>query len=341
MTKLPTSFKSEQELDSFVTTPSQELIEYMKTLEGDIMVLGAGGKMGPAVSVMAKRATEAAGVSRKIYAVDKFPMEALAKAGIETIECDLLDIDAVRQLPKAKNIVYLVGRKFGSEGNQGLTWAINVIIPSNIGRVFKDCNIVSLSTGCVYPVADINTVGCSEADAPAPVGEYATSCLGRERVFEFYSEINNLNVVNLRLNYSLELRYGVISDIALKVHGGKPVDLTSGYYNGLWQGDTCNCILRSFSFAANPAVPLNITGPETLSVRKTATQLGELMGVEPIFEGEENGKSYLNDATKANAAFGNPSVPVGQVIKWVAQWVGGGGDSWGKPTHFEVQNGKY
>ncbi len=341
MKQLPNSFKNEQELDDFVTTPSQELIEYIKTLEGDIMVLGAGGKMGPAVSIMAKRACEAAGASCKIYAVDKFPMPNLAEAGIETIECDLLDIEAVKSLPKVKNVVYLVGRKFGSEGNQGLTWAINTIIPSNIGRVFKDCNIVSLSTGCVYPVADIRGVGSTEADAPAPVGEYAMSCLGRERVFDFYSEVNNINVVHLRLNYSLELRYGVLVDIATKVQSGQPVDLTSGYFNGIWQGDTCNCILRSFSFAANPAVALNITGPETVSVRQAATMFGELLGVKPIFESEENGKSYLNNAVKANTAFGNPKVPVGQVIKWIAQWVSGGGQSWGKPTHFEVQDGKY
>ena len=341
MKNFPESFSSQKELDEFINTPSSELVEYFRSLEGDVMVLGGSGKMGPAVSMMAKKAAELSGVDRNIYAVARSAMPQLEAAGIKTFQCDLLDIEQLEKLPKAKNIIYLVGLKFGSTGNEGLTWAINTVVPSNVGRVFSDCNIVALSTGCVYPVADISSLGCSEMDKPSPVGEYAMSCLGRERVFDYYSDNNNFNIVHIRLNYSLDLRYGVLVDIARKVYEQRAVDLTSGYFNGIWQGDACDQILRAISLAGKPGTVLNITGPETLSVRQAAREFGQIFEKEPIFEGVENGKSYLSNASKANGVFGNPRVPISQIIKWTAKWVEQDGEDWGKPTHFEVQNGKY
>lgn len=341
MISLPRLIENEKQLDDVLSIPSPNLIAFMKRITGDFMVLGAGGKVGPTMVRTLLRAVAEAGVKKSVTAVDVVPLPALEALGARTVACDMLDLAAVERLPKTENIVYMVGRKFGSSGQEHLTWAINVIVASNVARVFTGARIAAFSTGCVYPVMDLRTGGATEATPPDPVGEYAMSCLGRERVFDYYAATRGERVVNVRLNYALELRYGVLADIAARVAKGEAVDLTTGYANGIWQGDACNQVIQSLELAASPSIALNITGPETFSIRQVAQQFGRLLGREAHFSGEENGRGYLNNAVFANSRFGNPSVPLGLLVEWIAHWVAIGGASSGKPTHFETQNGKY
>ena len=341
MYELSVTIKTVEELEEVLSRPSESLIEYFKCLDGDIMILGAGGKIGPTMAKTAKRAVDAAGVDKKVIAVDVIDLPELKKDGIETIKCDMLDWKAVNELPKVDNIIYMVGRKFGSTGSEWLTWAINVMVPHNVADVFTKSKIAVFSTGCVYPVVDVYTGGSVETDQPDPIGEYSMSCLGRERMFDYYSAEKGEKVIQIRLNYALELRYGVLVDIATKVYNGQPADVTTGFINGIWQGDCCNQVLQSFDLAASPSAILNITGPETISVRWAAHRFAELFGKDVTITGQENGKGYLSNASKANAIFGNPSVPSGKIIEWIADWVKNGGDNLGKETHFETQDGKY
>ena len=341
MSKLPVTIKTVDELEDVLSRPSESLIEYIKSLDGDIMILGAGGKIGPTMAKTAKRAVDAVGVGKRIIAVDVTDLPGLKKDGIETIKCDMLDLKAVNKLPKVENIVYMVGRKFGSSGSEWLTWAINVMVSHNVADVFTDSRISVFSTGCVYPIIDVCTGGSVETDKPDPIGEYSMSCLGRERMFDYYSAEKGEKVVQIRLNYALELRYGVLVDIATKVYNGQPVDVTTGFINGIWQGDCCNQILQSFDLASSPSAILNVTGPETISVRSTAQRFGELFGKDVTITGEENGKGYLSNASKANSIFGNPSVPADRIIEWIADWIKNGGQNLGKETHFETQDGNY
>jgi nucleoside-diphosphate-sugar epimerase len=313
----------------------------MRELEGDVMVLGASGKMGPTLARMAQRAIAAAGTPAKVYAVARSAMPELAEHGVQTVRCDLLDLAAVERLPRARNVVFMAGRKFGSTGAEHLTWAINTIVPYHVGRTFTDSRIVSFSTGCVYPVVHLYSGGSTEAMRPDPVGEYAMSCLGRERVFDYLSSVHHQPVVHIRLNYAVEPRYGVLADIASRIWQGQPVDVTTGFANVIWQGDACDHILRSFTLASSPPAILNVTGPETFAVRQVALRLGELLGKPVTFTGEENGRGYLNNASLALRHFGYPQVPLGKLLEWTAQWVADGGASLGKPTHFETQDGKY
>ncbi len=341
MKPLPKLINTVAELDEILSRPTDSLVESMKRMSGDIMILGAGGKVGPTLALMAKRAIAEAGVSKKVYAVDLLPLPALKAQGIETIACDMMDLAAVERLPKVENIVYMVGRKFGSTGSESLTWAINVMVPYHVARTFTGSRIAAFSTGCVYPVVHINSGGSVETDPANPVGEYAQSCLGRERMFDFFSEKKGERVVHVRLNYAVELRYGVVVDVATKVFAGEAVDVTTGFANGIWQGDACNQVIQSLELATSPASILNVTGPETFSIREVAHTFGKLFGKEAIVTGEENGYGYLNNARKANALFGNPTVPLGRMIEWIAGWIRAGGENIGKPTHFETQNGKY
>ncbi len=341
MGKLPATIESVGHLEDCLSSPSEALVEYFRGLQGDVMILGAGGKIGPTMARMAWRAVDAAGVKKDVIAVDVAPLEELSSCGITTYTADLLDLESVKNLPHAENIVYMVGRKFGSTGSEWLTWAINTMLPHNVAQVFTGSRISVFSTGCVYPVVHVFTGGSTEDDPAEPVGEYAMSCLGRERVFDYYSAEKGEKVVHIRLNYALELRYGVLVDIARKVFNGDPVDVTTGFMNGIWQGDCCDQVLRSFELASSPSEILNVTGPETLSVRWIANRFGRLLGKEAIITGEENGMGYLSNASKANALFGNPAVPIGRTIEWVADWLRGGGGVIDKPTHFETQDGKY
>jgi nucleoside-diphosphate-sugar epimerase len=338
---LPARLQNTAELDDLLSRPSAGLVAFMRTLEGDLMVVGAGGKVGPTMARMAKRAIDAAGVRKRVIGVDVAPLDALAGTGIETVRCDLMDLDAVAKLPKAKNIVYMVGRKFGSTGAESLTWAINCLVAYHAARAFQGCRIAAFSTGCVYPVMHIGTGGATEQTPTEPVGEYAQSCLGRERVWDYFADQGKLDVVHIRLNYAVECRYGVLYDVGSRVWAGEPVDVTTGYANVIWQGDACNQVLQSLALASHPAAILNVTGPETFAIRQVAQEFGRLMGKEPQFAGEENGRGYLNNAAKANGLFGNPSVPLDRIIEYTAQWIMAGGASLGKPTHFETQDGKY
>ena len=338
---LPETIDTVEQLEELLSRPTEALVEFVKQLNDDIMILGAGGKVGPTMARMAKRAMDAAGVKKDIIAVDVAPLDALAAEGIKTIQCDMLDQAQVEKLPQVENIIYMVGRKFGSTGSESLTWAINVMVPYLVARSFTKSRIVAFSTGCVYPVMHLFTGGATEQTTPNPVGEYAMSCLGRERMFDYFSETAGQRVVQLRLNYAVELRYGVLLDVAKQVFAGEPVDLTTGFANVLWQGDVCDQVIRSLDLATSPASILNVTGPETISIRDAAKRFGDMMGKEVTFAGEENGMGYLSNATRANAALGNPAVPLGKILDWIAHWVKIGGENSGKPTHFETQDGKY
>jgi nucleoside-diphosphate-sugar epimerase len=341
MNRLPKTIDNVNQLEEVLSRPSEQLTEYVRKLDGDIMILGAGGKVGPTMARMARRAIEAIGLKKDVIAADVMELGQLASEGIKTVTCNLLELEAVKKLPKVKNIVYMVGRKFGSSGSEWVTWAVNVMIPHNVASVFTDSRIAVFSTGCVYPVASVHSGGSVEKDVPNPVGEYAMSCLGRERMFDYYAAEKGEKVVQIRLNYAVEMRYGVLVDVATKVYKGEAVDVTTGFANCIWQGDVCDQVLRSFDCASSPSSVLNITGPETISIRWAAEMFGELFGKKPVVTGQENGLAYLNNAAKANAIFGNPSVPLMTMMEWIAHWIKIGGENIGKPTHFETQDGKY
>ncbi len=304
------------------------------------MILGAGGKIGPSMVHMARRALDQAHAKRKVFAVDLTAPENPVD-GVEYLACDLLDIEALKQLPRVDNLIFMAGRKFGSTGSEHLTWASNTIVPYHVASTFTDSRVVVFSTGCVYPVMDVATGGATESTPLDPIGEYSMSCLGRERMFDYCSITTGLKVLQFRLNYAVELRYGVLVDVATKVHRGEPVDVTTGYANVLWQGDVCDQSIRSLALAESPPRALNVTGPETVSIRWLAEEFGRRMGKTPTITGQENSLGYLSNATQASAIFGNPSVPLGTVIDWTAAWVSSDGESLGKPTHFETQDGKY
>lgn len=341
MREYPERINTVDELNEVLGRPSEALVEFMRELDGDIMILGAGGKVGPSLARRAKRAIDEAGIEKDIVAVDLAPLPELEALGIKTIACDMLKLEEVEKLPKVKNIIYMVGRKFGSTGSEHLTWAINVIVAYHVARTFTDSRIVAFSTGCVYPVMDIYTGGATEETLVGPIGEYAMSCLGRERIFDFFSQTAGQQVLQLRLNYALELRYGVLADVATKVFNGEPVDVTTGFANGIWQGDACDQVLRCLEHTSSPATIMNLTGPEIFSIRQVAGEFGKRFGKEPVIAGEENGKGYLSNAAQANAVFGNPAVPLGRVIDWIAHWITIGGENSGKETHYETQDGKY
>ncbi len=342
---LPETIETEVDLDALMAQPYPETVELMRRLDGDIAILGVGGKMGPSLARLAVNACREAGIAKRVIGVARFSdpsqRELLEKYGVETVVCDLSDIDAVRRLPKVKNVLYLAGRKFGTTGSEAQTWIQNVVVPANVAQTFADSRIVAFSTGCVYPLLGPESGGSRESDAPAPVGEYANSCLGRERVFENYSREKGTPVLIYRLNYAIDLRYGVLADIAQRVAAGEPVDLTVGSANCLWQGDANNRALLSLELAASPAAALNITGPETLSVRELAGEFGRLLGREVTFTGTEGGKCYLSNAARSVELWGAPRVSVDRMIQWTAAWIQRGGRNLGKPTHFTVTDGQF
>jgi nucleoside-diphosphate-sugar epimerase len=339
--KLPASFQTEADLDEFMSRPDEALVDDLARLDGDILILGVGGKMGPTLARMAKRAAP----SKRVIAVARFSTaglrQELERHGIETISCDLLDRDAVATLPKLANVIFMAGFKFGAGNDPGLTWAMNVLVPAIVAEVFAGSRIVAFSTGCVYPFANVKEGGSTEDVPPNPPGEYAITCLGRERMFEYHSRLNGTPALLFRLNYAIDLRYGVIHDIAQKIRGDKPVDVTMGHVNMIWQGDACSQALRCLLHCESPAVPLNVSGPETVSVRWLAAELGRRMGKSPVITGEEADHSWLTNASRAVHLFGYPSVPLMSMLDWVADWVMADRRSLGKPTKFEVRSGSY
>ncbi len=336
---------TEEQLEELLSRPTAEVVALIGELDGDIMFLGIAGKIGPSLALMVKRACDEAGVTKKIIGVSRF-RDPKVKAqivlnGIEILQGDLLDREFLESLPRVKNVFYLAGMKFGSEDNLSLTWAMNSYLPALVAEHFQESRIVAYSTGSIYPFVAVVSGGSLETDRPDPVGEYAQSCLARERMFEYAGERYGTSLVIIRLNYSVELRYGVLVDIAVKIKNKQPVDLTMGYFNMIWQGDANNMVIRSLSYAANPARVFNITGREILSVREIAGEFGRLFGVEPILHGEEAETALLSDSSLAYNLLGNPQLQASQVIQWVVHWIQDNKRLLGKPTHFEVRDGKY
>ena len=345
MKEYPDKITSLDMLEDLLSTPTGEAIKMFSGLEGDIMFLGIGGKIGPSLARMAKRACDEAGAKKRMYGVALFESEEQRKElealGFETFHGDLLDPDFIHSLPRVKNVYFLAGMKFGSEENLSLTWAVNSYMPALVAEYYKESNIVAFSTGCVYPLVSVESGGSLEADAPGPVGEYAQSCLGRERMFEYGSKQHGTRVCLIRLNYSVELRYGVLVDIGLKVKNQEPIDLSMGFFNVIWQGDVNDVVLRSMEICESPAKILNITGPDTLSVREVAIEFGKLFNTEPEFVNEEAKTALLNNSEQAFQLFGRPKVSTRRIIEWITEWINQGGDMLGKPTHYEVRDGKY
>ena len=339
------AIESLDQLEQLLSEPTDALVSMMRRVKGDIILLGVGGKIGPSLAQMARRAADMAGTSRRIIGVSRFSTpgeeEKLNRHGVETVRCDLLDEAAVAQLPDAPNVIYLAGLKFGSAGKAAATWAMNTHLPSIVCRRFRQSRIVAYSTGAVYGMSSVSAGGGKETDAPEPVGEYAMSCLGRERIFEYFSNVWNIPVATIRLFYACELRYGVLVDIARMVANGEPIDVSMGYFNIIWQGDNNVMTLRALEHANSPPFILNVTGPEILSIRKVAEEMGRRLGREPRLYGKELEGTCLGNPTAAHRLFGVPRVRAEQLIDWVAQWVQNGGDYLGKPTHFEVRDGKY
>jgi len=300
--------------------------------------LGAGGKMGPSLARLCRRAADAAGAPRRIIAVSRRRIEV---PGVESIACDLLDRAGIAALPDCPNILYLAGRKFGSTGSPELTWAMNTILPAIVASRFPESRMVAFSTGNVYPLRAVSTGGSRETDPPAPVGEYAQSCLGRERVFEFFSSHRGLQCLLFRLNYAVDLRYGVLVDIARKVFANEPVSLGVPAFNVIWQRDANSYALRSLEFCASPPRVLNITGRETFSVREAAEFFAARFGRRPRFDGTEGPCALLSDASASHELMGLPEVSGKELMELVAAWVETGGESLDKPTHFEVADGKF
>ena len=317
----------------------------MGVLAGDIMLLGAGGKMGPSLARLARRASDQAGTLRRVIAVARFSeaglQDRLEANGIETIAADLFDRDQVAALPEVPNLVYLAGQKFGTTGDEARTWAVNAVLPGIVAERFPRARMVAFSTGNVYPHWPADSDGPAETDPVGPVGEYAQSALARERVLEFYSRRNQTRMALLRLNYAIEPRYGVLRDIADRVRAGVPVSLAMGRVNLIWQRDANAIALRALAHSASPPLVLNVTGKPSLTVRSLAEELGRRWGKEPVFEGREGDSALLSNATRCEALFGAPETGIREMIDRVAEWVELGGRSLGKPTHFETRDGKF
>ena len=338
--------KTESELEELLSRPDAETAAAMAALDGDLLILGVGGKMGPSLARLARRAMEQAGVKKRVIAVARFTNSdlpaALVAQGIETIACDLLDRAALDKLPDIPNVVFMAARKFGTSGQEHLTWAMNTHLPGLIAERYRKSRIVAFSTGNVYPVRPLADGGALETTPVGPVGEYAQSALGRERMFEYGSTQWGTPVVILRLNYAVELRYGVLVDIGRAVFERRPVDLCMPRVNVIWQRDANAWCLRSFAHCQSPPLVLNITGPETLSVRELALEFGEHFGIEPTFVSDTEGSSaLLSDVGKARNLFGSPTVRPKEMVEWIANWIRDGGSLLNKPTHFQTRDGKF
>ena len=334
-----------EQLDDVLSEPSDAAVRAMGHLEGDVIVLGVGGKMGPTLARMAKRAGERAGVRRRVIGVSRFSNadeEAKLKQwGVEAIRCDLLDRAALHALPDAPNVVYMAGMKFGSTGQEATTWAMNCYLPGIVCEKYNRSRIVAFSTGNVYGLVPVRGGGSVESDSLNPLGDYAMSCVGRERLFEHFSRTLGIPVSIIRLNYACELRYGVLVDLARRVYGGEPIDLPMGHMNVIWQADANATALASFGRASSPPFVLNVTGREVLSVRLLCEVLAQRLGKRVTFTGTESPDALLSNARVAHELYGPARVSVNQVIDWVAHWVAQGGATLGKPTHFEVRDGKF
>ena len=342
---MPDWIQSEAELEDRLSTPSEEDVAFFRDLEGDLIIIGVAGKMGPSLARRAARAARACGVPRRIIGVSRFSTPSaelfLQQAGVETLRTDLLDSGAVAALPDSRNVIFMAGRKFGSTGAESLTWAMNAYMPALIAERYRHSRIVAFSSGNVYPLVPVDSGGATEETPTAPVGEYAQSVLARERILEHFSRRHEIPVILLRLNYAIDLRYGVLLDIGSKVFEGRSVDVTMGAVNVIWQGDANSVALRSLAHGQSPPFILNLTGLETLSIRALAHRFGNIFGKAPVLDGQESATALLNNASQCQRMFGAPAVTVEQMIDWTAQWIMSEGPTLNKPTHFESRDGKY
>jgi nucleoside-diphosphate-sugar epimerase len=330
-----------RELEDLLSEPTDVTREVLRAMDGDVVVLGAGGKMGPTLAMMLRKAAP----DRTIHAVSRFS-DAEAKArieaqGVETITADLLDGESYASLPDVPNVFYLAGMKFGATGQQPLTWAMNVHLPALVAKHYRDARIVALSTGNIYPFVATASGGAQEDDPPNPVGEYAQSCLGRERMFEYFSQVHGTPVTLIRLNYANEPRYGIIVDLTQKILAGQPIDLTMGAVNLIWQGDANNMVVSALRLAASPPAILNVTGPETILVRDLAARIGRVLGREPEFISREAETALLSNASRSFEAFGLPATSLDTMIERIVSWVAAGKTVLNKPTKFGVRDGKF
>jgi nucleoside-diphosphate-sugar epimerase len=340
----------EQELDELLSRPRDETVAAIAACPGDVVILGAGGKMGPTLSRLVARAAAAADrqagrAQRRVVAVSRFSSPAarqnLESAGIDVVSCDLLNRDAVARLPDAENVFFMAGQKFGTADAPKMTWAMNTIVPAICSERYGGGRIVAFSTGNVYPLTPVARIGARESDPVGPIGEYAASCVGRERIFELAADRAGTRVAIVRLNYAIDLRYGVLTDLAVKVVRGEPIDLRMGYVNVIWQGDANRIAVECLERAGGPPFVVNVTGRDVLSVRDLAQQLGKRLDREPVFAGEEAPDALLSNTDLMRSAFAPPEVPLESMLTWVATWVGDGRPLLGRPTHFEERAGRF
>lgn len=332
-------------LEEEILAPSEDLIGDMQNLEGDILILGVGGKMGPSLAVLAKKAFLAAGKENAVIGVSRFSepslQQSLEKESIQTIKADLLDTKQLESLPEVKNVIFMAGTKFGTTGKESFTWAMNAFLPGRVAEKFKKSKIVAFSTGNVYPFVPVYSGGATEDTPPEPVGEYAQSCLGRERMFEHFSKQYQIPTLIYRLNYAVDFKYGVLLEIAKAVLEGREIDLATGHVNVIWQGDANEYALRSLKFCDTPPRILNITGPETVSIRWAAREFGKILNKTPHFINEEQPTALLNNASTAHQLFGYPKVSLKTMMEIVATWLTSGGKTINKPTHFQERKGAF
>lgn len=345
MSRTPTT---DHDIETLLSTPTAGAIETIRALGGDYMVLGVGGKMGTSLAVMLRRALDAAGKNgTKVYGVSRFSRpEAkteLERFGIVPVSCDLADPEQVAKLPTVANVEYLAGQKFGTDGAPDETWIQNTVVPSLVARQFRQSRIVVFSTGCVYPFSPTagDHKGATESTPVAFLGEYASTCVGRERVFTHFSRKYGTPQLMYRLNYSVELRYGVLVDIATRILTDQPIDITMGYFNLIWQGDAVARAIQCLQHTATPPKLLNVTGAEKLSIRRIAEDFGRLLGKKPQFTGKEAESAWISDASESFRLFGPTTVPLDRMMQMIADYLRAGGKLLGKPTHFETRDGKF